>query len=369
MSTKPITDFVAGFLAKQEERERLAQEKRASECETIITGYKDVMTSALGAEALAALKPEWEMQKCPGHVLKYNYAQVILHYKGELFTLKDAPGQLVEKVRETVARIILEVDEEQRERVAAHAKLAATLQMRPLPDHVTSSWWNRIQHIVGDNAGLLADWDAAMVIFDARLQEAKAQEKKRRQEALDVSREFMLEILAEIEDCGDKRRVHILRDDIPPIILHDDRRAIQEAAFERLQELDREYERQQEALKERILKLERASFWPFYFYEVHYQTGIFYEEGHPGVETDVLRSYSHECTQDGWWVAADGGRVQLPFVSKVVERVVCSPDDFWPRGMREMWKVGKDDDGLKYRVPSLLAVRADVDACAQAKEV
>lgn len=363
MSTKPITDFVEGFLTEQEERERLAQEKRASECETIKEGFRGILLEALGVEALAALKPDWGVEILSASHFR---AQVVLHYKGETLTIKDKGGKLAEAFQKQIARLLVEIDEEQRERATARLKLAATLMTRPLPDHVTSSWWNRIQHIVGDDAGLLADWDAAMVIFDERVQEAKAQDEKRRQEALDASREFMLEVVAAVEHSDDEKQIKALRDDIPRTIVHEDMRAIQQAAFERLQELDLEYVQQQEARKERVLERQRAGFWPFYFYEVHYQTGVFYEEGHPGVETAKLNCYAAECTLDGWWVTAGGRRVRLPFVSKVVERIVCAPGDFWPSGL---WEVKETDDGLNYCVPSPLAVRADVDACAQAKEV
>lgn len=358
---KPLTDFIEGFLVKQEERERLVQEKRAQLAETFMESFRGTLLEALGVDALAELKPEWGVQKAPA-----NYALAVLHYKGETFTLKDVPRLRLEMMQKKVAEFVLEVDEEQKELSIERAKLFETLKTRPLPDHVTSSWWNRIQHIVGDDTALLGLWDRAMAIFDVRVQEAKAQEEERRSVALEVSNKVVLEIVADIENCDDERRINALRDDIPSTIMQGGRRRIQEAAFERLQELDREYEREQDARRARILEIERTGFWPFHFYEVHYQTGVLYEDGLPGVETAVLQSYSHECTQIGWWFAAEGGRVQLPFVCKVVECVVCAPDDYWPLGM---WEIKETDDGLKYRVPSPLAVRADVDACAQAKEV
>jgi hypothetical protein len=363
MSSQPLADFVTGFLKKQAEREQQAQCDRERECATILVGYQHLMTDALGADALAALKPEWDVEIVSTTHFR---AKVALQYKGETFNLKDAPGQRVEKVGRTVASLILEVDEEQEELAAERAKLSELLSTRPLPDHVTSAWWNRIQRIVGDDADLLELWDKAMVIFDERVQEAQVQGRLQRKKDDKASRTLMLKTVADIEKSNCDAYISRMRNDIPRTINHEDRRTIQEAAFERLQELDLEFERQQEDRKERILKIERAVFWAFHFYEVHYQTGVFHEEAHSGVETAILNCYSAECTQDGWWFTADGRRVRLPFVSKVVECVVCAPDGFWPTGM---WKMGETDDGLKYRVPSPLAVLADADACAQAKEV
>lgn len=350
----PLTNFIMDFVAEQKARDAETLRERERECATIIQGFQGTLIEALGVDTLDALRPEWGIQDalCP------NYAFVVLHYKDEAYKLKDSPGFRLKSVQKAVAEFILKVDQEIAERVAERAKLVETLTTRPLPDHVTSSWWNRIQHIVGDDEALLKLWDAAMEIFDERVRAAKAQEEKRRQKALKASDEFMREVLADIENSDDYEHINTLSNDIPRTVVQEDRYAIREAACKRLQELDLEQERRETAKRERIFQLEAAAFWAFHFYEVHYQTGVLYEDGYPCVETTKTYCYSPECTQEGWWFTADGRRVRLPFVSKVVERCVSSPGDFWPRGM---YKIETTDDGLEYRVPSPLATRADIE--------
>lgn len=340
MTQTPTVELLGDLheMVRQAAAQKAREEQEA--IDTRLRAWANAVEGIFGPEMLTALDVRYE--------IRGDFAVALFSYLGQTYPVGNQPGVLDEEayragLSQWLQRLDLEAAAKQRELAHDLAHIAEILQAKPLPDCVTPEWfakwqrtcWNKYAYLLDNDAEIDDMMRDALVVYGAR-------ENVRR----DADKEYVAEIVGDIEMAGAAVHVEELASDLSVGLAPAFVAVIQEAASRRIKALEREALEIQERNKARLRAAQRGAFYPFLYYRVYYQAG-FDDTGSPIL--DCFASYL--CAPKGvWWEATDGTRTRLSHVVRVDEVTVETERD-WPLALCD-WV--ETDQGA-YRVPPGMA--------------